>query len=98
MSFDPTRYYQLTHKTLGPNQALDVNPDGSGRLMMASTGSASGQSWQLADLPGSRARTTDPVSGRRPVARCLQDRLRPHAVHGSDRGRPWAGLDAPAAR
>ncbi len=43
MTLDTTYYYRLTNNCLGANTALDVNPDGSGRLMMAAVGDFSGQ-------------------------------------------------------
>lgn len=54
MSFDPTLYYQLTHQSRGPGQALDVNPDGSGRLVMATKKPVSGQHWRVVDLGGGK--------------------------------------------
>jgi len=50
MSFDTSFYYRLTNKFQGPNQSLDVHPDGSRRLKMAPTGDFSGQHWRLVDL------------------------------------------------
>lgn len=50
MSFDTSFYYRLTNNFLGPDQALDVSPDGSGGLMMAKTADQSGQFWRLIDL------------------------------------------------
>lgn len=50
MSFDTSFYYRLTNEFLGSGQALDVIPDGSGRLKMAPTGNFSGQLWKLVDL------------------------------------------------
>ena len=43
MALDTTYYYRLTNSYLGTNTALDVNPNGSGRLMMAPVGAFSGQ-------------------------------------------------------
>ena len=43
MTLDTTYYYRLTNNCLGANTALDVNPNGSGRLMMAAVGDFSGQ-------------------------------------------------------
>ena len=40
-------YFRLTNNYLTKAQALDVNPDGSGNLMMAATGAFSGQYWQF---------------------------------------------------
>ena len=54
MSFDTTVYYQLTNSFLGSGQALDVEPNGSGRLMMSSTGTFQGQFWRLVDHGGGR--------------------------------------------
>ena len=54
MTLDTTYYYRLTNNCLGANTALDVNPDGSGRLMMAAVGDFSGQYWKLVDLGGGK--------------------------------------------
>ena len=43
MTLDTTYYYRLTNNCLGANTALDVDPDGSDRLMMAAVGDFSGQ-------------------------------------------------------
>ena len=43
MALDTTYYYRLTNSYLGTDTALDVNPNGSGRLMMAPVGAFSGQ-------------------------------------------------------
>ncbi len=51
---DTTSYYRLTNSYLGTNTALDVNPNGSGRLMMAPVGAFSGQYWKPVDLGGDR--------------------------------------------
>ena len=50
MPLDTTHYYRLTNNYLGANCALDVNPNGSGRLMMAAVGAFSGQYWRPVDL------------------------------------------------
>jgi hypothetical protein len=47
---DTSYYYRLTNSYLGPNQSLDVNPDGSRRLRMAPTGNYSGQFWKFTNL------------------------------------------------
>ena len=54
MTLDTTYYYRLTNKCLGANTVLDVNPDGSGRLMMAAAGDFSGQCWKPVDLGGGK--------------------------------------------
>jgi M6 family metalloprotease-like protein len=54
MPLDTTYYYRLTNNYLGPNTALDVNPNGSGRLMMAAVGAFSGQYWRPVDLGGGK--------------------------------------------
>ena len=43
MTLETTYYYRLTNNYLGANTALDVNPNGSGRLMMVAVGAFSGQ-------------------------------------------------------
>ena len=54
MKLDTTYYYRLTNNYLGANMALDVNPNGSGRLMMAAVGAFSGQCWKPVDLGGGK--------------------------------------------
>ena len=54
MPLDTTHYYRLTNNYLGANSALDVTPNGSGRLMMAAVGAFSGQYWRPVDLGGGK--------------------------------------------
>jgi M6 family metalloprotease-like protein len=54
MSFDTAVYYQLTNSFLGPGQALDVEPDGSGRLRMSPKSNVQGQFWRLVDRGGGK--------------------------------------------
>lgn len=54
MVLDTSFYYRLTNAFQGPGFALDVKPDGTGRLMTASTGGYSGQYWRLVDLGGGK--------------------------------------------
>ena len=54
MTPDTKYYYRLANKCLGANTVLDVNPDGSGRLMMAAAGDFSGQCWKPVDLGGGK--------------------------------------------
>ena len=54
MPLDTAHYYRLTNNYLGANTALDVNPNGSGRLMMAAVGAFSGQYWRPVDLGGGK--------------------------------------------
>ena len=56
MTLDTTYYYRLANNNLGANTALDVNPNGSGRLMMAPVGDFSGQYWKPVDLGGGEVR------------------------------------------
>lgn len=51
---DSSVFYRLTNAFLGHGQSLDVNPDGSGRLMMAPTGDSPGQLWRFIDLGGGK--------------------------------------------
>ena len=51
---DSSVLYRLTNNFLGHGQSLDVNPDGSGRLMMAPTGDSTGQLWSLVDRGGGK--------------------------------------------
>ncbi len=53
MTFDTSAYYRLTNLFLGPDQSLDVRPDGRGFLRMAPTENVSGQLWKLAPHAGS---------------------------------------------
>ncbi len=49
MRIDTSFFYQLSNAFLGKALALDVNPDGSGRVQMASSGGFAGQLWKLVD-------------------------------------------------
>jgi len=51
---DTSVLYRLTNNFLGHDQSLDVNPDGSGRLMMAPTGDYTGQLWHLVARGGEK--------------------------------------------
>lgn len=54
MTFDHTRYYRITTRLSGNEQALDVAPDGSGRVTLAEPTESSGQYWRLIPIEGNR--------------------------------------------
>ncbi|HEX4959658.1 MAG TPA: hypothetical protein VF173_02380 [Thermoanaerobaculia bacterium] len=54
MSFDTAFYHHLTNAFLGAAEALDVKPDGNGRLAMRPKGAHSGQLWKLVKLGGGK--------------------------------------------
>ena len=57
-----TYYYRLTNNYLGANMALDVNPNGSGRLMMAAVCAFSGQCWKPVDRAGASTLSARSIS------------------------------------
>ncbi|MBI4002062.1 MAG: hypothetical protein HY348_09795, partial [Nitrospira defluvii] len=54
MTLDSTHYYRLTTQVAGREYALDVSPDGSGRLLLSAPADVSGQYWKLVPMAGSR--------------------------------------------
>lgn len=54
MTFDHTHYYRITTRVAGKEYALDVSPDGSGRVTLAEPAESSGQYWKLALLDSNR--------------------------------------------
>ncbi|HEX6899158.1 MAG TPA: hypothetical protein VF789_05570 [Thermoanaerobaculia bacterium] len=52
MSLDTSFYYQLSNASLGAGKALEVIPDGSGRLRMSPTKNITGQAWKLVERGG----------------------------------------------
>lgn len=54
MTFDHTHYYRITTRVSGKEQALDVAPDGSGRVTLAEPAESSGQYWRLIPIEGNR--------------------------------------------
>lgn len=54
MTFDHTHYYRITTRVSGKQQALDVAPDGSGRVTLAEPAESSGQYWRLVPIDSNR--------------------------------------------
>ncbi|MEK6803319.1 MAG: hypothetical protein AABZ34_11715 [Nitrospirota bacterium] len=54
MTFDHAHYYRITTRIAGKEQALDVAPDGSGRVTLAEPAESSGQYWRLIPIEGNR--------------------------------------------
>jgi M6 family metalloprotease-like protein len=54
MAIDTAFCYRLTNGLLGPGQALDVRPDGSGQLSMTPAGDQHGQRWRLVPRMGGK--------------------------------------------
>lgn len=53
MTLDNTHYYRITTRVAGKEYALDVSPDGSGRVTLAEPAESSGQCWKLAPISDS---------------------------------------------
>ncbi len=86
MTLDTTYYYRLANNFLGANTALDVNPNGSGRLMMAPVGDFSGQYWKPVDLGGGRYAFRTLYLGDDLSLDIINDGVNTTPCHGPDRG------------
>lgn len=54
MTIDSDHYYRITTRLSGREYALDISPDGSGRLTLSEPVESSGQYWKFYPLGGSR--------------------------------------------
>ncbi|EFY84485.1 hypothetical protein J3459_008307 [Metarhizium acridum] len=93
--FDSNTWYRLTNTYLGYSQSLDVENDNgansSGTLMMAASGSYSGQYWQLIpQSPGVYKLRTEFLGPDRVLDVWGDDKTKPHlAEEGNYSGQLW---------